>query len=71
MDFERSRPGRLEEARARLWEMQDPATREQYLEQKDLRREIDTMEKEDYMSIHKAGYAAIMKLRGQTREEIE
>lgn len=75
MDLERfdiqSGPGRLEEARARLWEMPVPATREQYLERKDLKREIDAMAKEDYMNIHKAGYAAIMKLRGQTREEIE
>lgn len=75
MDFERfgiqSRPSRLDEARARLWEMPVPTTREQYLERKDLKREIDTMAKEDYMNTHKAGYAAIMKLRGQTREEIE
>lgn len=75
MDLERfgiqSSPGRLDEARARLWEMPVPATREQYLERKDLKREIDTMAKEDYMNIHKAGYAAIMKLRGQTREELE
>lgn len=75
MDLERfgiqSRPGRLDEARSRLWEMPVPTTREQYLERKDLKREIDTMAKEDYMNTHKAGYAAIMKLRGQTREEIE
>lgn len=75
MDIERlgiqSRPGSLDEARVRLWEMSVPTTREQYLERKDLKREIDTMEKEDYMNTHKAGYAAIMKLRGQTREEIE
>lgn len=75
MDLERfgvqSGPGRLEEARARLWEMPVPATREQYLERKDLKREIDTMVKEDYMNTRKAGYAAIMKLRGQTREELE
>ena len=75
MDLERfgvqSRPGRLEEASARLWETPFPVTREQYLERKDLKREIDTMVKEDYMNTRKAGYAAIMKLRGQTREEIE
>lgn len=75
MDMERfdiqSGPGRLEEARARLWETPFPVTREQYLERKDLKREIDTMVKEDYMNTRKAGYAAIMKLRGQTREELE
>ena len=75
MDMERfgvqSRLSRLEEARARLWEIPVPTTRDQYLERKDLKREIDTMAKEDYMNTHKAGYAAIMKLRGQTREEIE
>lgn len=66
-----SEPSKLEKARARLWEMPAPTNRTQYLERKDLKREIDTMAKEDYMSIHKAGYATIMNLRGATREELE
>ena len=66
-----SKPSAIEEARMALWEKPAPTTRDQYLERKDLKHEIDVLVKDDYMRIHKAGYAKIMNLRGATREELE
>lgn len=64
-----SAPSKLEEARRKMWDMPAPTTREQFLERKDMRNEIARMEKQDYMTLHKAGYGTVMSLRGKVRGE--
>ena len=53
----------------KMWDMPAPTTREQFLERKDMRNEIARMEKQDYMTLHKAGYGTVMSLRGKVRGE--
>ena len=66
-----SAPSKLEQARMKLWDMPAPTTREQFLERKDVRHEIDVMEKDEYMKLHKPGYQNLMKLRGVPRGDID
>ena len=64
-----SGPSKLEQARMKLWEQPAPTTREQFLERKDLRNEVARLEKQEYMTVHKAGYGTVMSLRGKVSGE--
>ena len=69
--FVPSAPTKIEQQRMKLWEMPAPTTREQYLERKDLKNEIERLERDEYKKLHKPGYQNLMKLRGQTRGVID
>lgn len=66
-----SAPTKVEKLRQQLWDSPAPTTRRQYLERKDLRHEIDVLEKDEYRKLHKPGYENLMKIRGKVRGEID
>lgn len=59
-----SGPSELEKKRMALWSMPAPRTRREFLERKDLTREIDNMERDEWKKTYKAGYENLMSIRG-------
>ena len=55
----------LDALRKSLWDSPDPTTREEFLAQKDLKRDLFRAEREQCRKLHKAGYANLKKLGGQ------
>ena len=55
----------LDALRKTLWDSPDPTTREEFLVQKDLKRDLFKAEREQCRKLHKAGYANLKKLGGQ------
>ena len=55
----------LDALRKVLWDSPDPNTREEFLAQKDLKRDLFKAEREQCRKLHKAGYANLKKLGGQ------
>lgn len=55
----------LDALRKTLWDSPDPTTREEFLVQKDLKRDLLKAEREQCRKLHKAGYANLKKLGGQ------
>ena len=55
----------LDALRKALWVSPDPTTREEFLAQKDLKRDLFKAEREQCRKLHKAGYANLKKLGGQ------
>ena len=55
----------LDALRKTLWDSPDPTTREEFLAQKDLKRDLFKAEREQCRKLHKAGYANLKKLGGQ------
>ena len=51
--------------RMALWDSPVPTTREEFLVQKDLKRDMLKADREECRKIHKAGYANLKKLGGQ------
>ena len=55
----------LDALRKALWDSPDPTTREEFLAQKDLKRDLFKAEREQCRKLHKAGYANLKRLGGQ------
>ena len=55
----------LDALRKTLWDSPNPTTREEFLAQKDLKRDLFKAEREQCRKLHKAGYANLKKLGGQ------
>ncbi len=55
----------LDALRKTLWDSPDPTTREEFLAQKDLKRDLFKAEREQCRKLHKAGYANLKRLGGQ------
>lgn len=55
----------LDALRKALWDSPAPTTREEFLAQKDLKRDLIKAEREQCRKLHKAGYANLKKLGGQ------
>ena len=55
----------IDALRQTLWDSPNPNTREEFLVQKDLKRDLLKAEREQCRKFHKAGYANLKKLGGQ------
>lgn len=55
----------IDALRKTLWDSPNPTTREEFLVQKDLKRDLFKAEREQYRKLRKAGYANLKKLGGQ------
>lgn len=55
----------IDALRQTLWDSPNPTTREEFLVQKDLKRDLFKAEREQCRKLHKAGYANLKKLGGQ------
>lgn len=55
----------IDALRQTLWDYPEPTTREEFLAQKDLKRDLFKAEREQCRKLHKAGYANLKKLGGQ------
>lgn len=60
----------LDALRKALWDSPDPTTREEFLVQKDLKRDLFRAEREQCRKLHKAGYANLKKLCGKVSGDI-
>ena len=55
----------IDALRQTLWDSPEPTTREEFLAQKDLKRDLFKAEREQCRKLHKAGYDNLKKLGGQ------
>lgn len=55
----------IDALRKALWDSPGSTTREEFLAQKDLKRDLFKAEREQCRKLHKAGYANLKKLGGQ------
>lgn len=60
-----SAPSKVEKMRMQLWDTPYPSNRQQYLERKDLQRQLKQAERDERYTVEKAGYGTLMKIRGQ------